>query len=246
RPLAEPEAVLLSLALPKGLPDAQLLALVDGAQQAALAVGARLVGGNLSSAEALALHTTVVGRSPGRILQRRGARVSDGIFISGPLGGAAAGLAALLQRDRQTPSDMPGPDLTPFITRWQAPSPHFEAARRALRAGATAAIDLSDGLVQDLSHLCRASAVGATLHLAALPQAPGLAAAAAALGQDVNPWLLSGGEDYVLLLTLPAGAPRVSGLWRIGAITEDTGQVRVLDANGHPVPCDQGGFVHRG
>ncbi|WP_163560067.1 thiamine-phosphate kinase [Halomonas sp. NO4] len=157
------------------------------------ATGTALVGGDVTGGE-LAIGVTVMGEVPPALaLTRRGARVGDRIAVTGALGGGAGGLV-LWQRGER--------DLThPLLQRYLRPQPRL-AAGQALRGLATAAIDISDGLLADLAHVLAASGVGAHLDADALPLAEGLVAA---LGETAaRQAALSGGDDYELVVCLPA------------------------------------------
>src|SRR6185295_8808634 len=120
----------------------------------------------------------------GGAVLRRGARPGDSVFVTGSLGGGRAALAALRR----------GEDPDPLaLTRLQRPVPRMVEGRMAAAAGATAMIDLSDGLSSDLAHICRASGVGVLLQPSAVPVGPG------ATADDA----LSGGDDYELCFTAP-------------------------------------------
>ncbi|MCB8889496.1 thiamine-phosphate kinase [Vreelandella malpeensis] len=150
-----------------------------------------LAGGDVT-AGALGISVTVMGETPsGRALTRAGARPGDVIAVTGALGGGAGGLH-LWQRGER--------DMThPLVKRYLLPTPRLEAGLR-LRGLASAAIDVSDGLLADLGHLRRASGVGAELDEAALPPAAGLLEA---LGErEAVAAMLGGGDDYELLVTL--------------------------------------------
>nr|WP_284041615.1 thiamine-phosphate kinase [Halomonas olivaria] len=150
-----------------------------------------LVGGDVTSG-ALTISVTVMGEVPtGIAMTRSGAQVGDVIAVTGTLGGGAGGLALWQKGER---------DIThPLLQRYLLPEPRL-AAGVALRSIATAAMDISDGLLADLAHLRAASHVGATLEPEALPLAEGLEQL---LGQsDARKAALSGGDDYELLVTL--------------------------------------------
>ena len=174
---AKPEAFLVAIAMPDRWL-AKLPGIARGMSRLAKRHGCQLAGGNMSRARELSITVTAIGSVPrGRALLRSGARPGDRLLISGSLGGAAAGLrvskASLRARQRK-------------------PEPRIALGLLA-RSVAHAAIDISDGLVQDLSHVLDASKVGAALVEAAIPVARGATLA------DV----LSGGEDYELLLAVP-------------------------------------------
>jgi thiamine-monophosphate kinase len=185
---AEPAWGLLSLALPRA--DAAWLdGFARGVGELAVDVDLDLVGGDMVRGP-LAVTFALTGLvPPGEALRRAGARAGDGIWVTGPLGGGAAGLDALRRGE---------PRAAQAFLR---PRPRL-AEGRALRGLASAAIDISDGLLQDLGHLLAAGGVGAVLDLERLP----LDAAAAAAGSDAGlAMALTGGDDYQLCFTLPPG-----------------------------------------
>jgi thiamine-monophosphate kinase len=156
-----------------------------GLLAASAELGCALVGGDTVVGEVLTVTVAVVGDSPeGGAVLRGGAQPGDSVFVTGPLGGSKAALAAL--RRGATPDPV-------GLARLQRPVPRLLEGRTAAIAGASAMIDLSDGLSSDLAHLCRASGVGARLEAAAIPAGPG------ATVDDA----LSGGDDYELCFTAP-------------------------------------------
>lgn len=157
------------------------------------ASGVALVGGDVTRG-ATSIGVTVMGEvAPGAALTRHGGRAGDLVAVTGALGGGAGGLA-LWQRGER--------DLAqPLLSRYLRPQPRL-AAGQALVGLATAAIDISDGLLADLGHILERSGVGAVLDTETLPLAEGLVAA---LGEEgARQAALTGGDDYELLLTLPA------------------------------------------
>jgi thiamine-monophosphate kinase len=153
--------------------------------------------------------------------------------VSGPLGAAAAGLA-LLERDDQPARELLGryPGLAAAHRR---PRPELATGMRLAHAGATAMIDLSDGLAGDALHLAEASGVGIELHDAAVPLAPGVAEAAALLGRDPAEPALGGGEDYLLAAALPPTAD-LGGVLDCGRFTaEPHRRVRLTPAGPRPL-----------
>jgi thiamine-monophosphate kinase len=240
---ARPQWLLLSLVLPADLPLAHFEAMVDGAIEAASAAGAALVGGNVTrSAGPLVVDVTATGRvRPRRLLRRDGARAGDTLWVTGALGGAAAGLAML-----RTDAAARGAS----VDRYLAPTPRLREAL-ALAAGraARAAIDVSDGLGAAVRQLAEASGLGARIEAALVPLLPdarhwyerrGESALDAALASD----------DYELLVAVPArGDGRLRAvrsrsatpLTRIGVLTTD--RACVLHRNGADQPLPDG-FVH--
>jgi thiamine-monophosphate kinase len=191
---ATPRFVLLALAAPASYPAHDALALVRGLVDDAHTVGVSLVGGNVTRSDELALTVTVIGEAGRRFLRRDGAKVGDVIYVSGPLGGAARAVRAL---ERATGSARRKRPAGVALAAYRKP-PLRVAAGRALAAcrHLGAAIDVSDGLAQDLGRMCRSSKVSAELDEAAVPAAYG------ATRDDA----LFGGDDYELLFTARAGA----------------------------------------
>ncbi len=207
--------ILLAWTLPPALDDDDFLALVAGASRAARRLGASVVGGNLSSGPVLGLTTTVLGRLHGPPLTRDGALPGDVLAVTGSPGLAGLGLRALLDGRGHDPT------LGPAVLAWRCPEARLEAGA-ALVGRAHAAIDLSDGLLQDAAHLALASGVCLTFDAERLGALPGLAGAAAALGGHPVRAALTGGEDYELLASGPAEVFG-RGWHRIGAVTAGDG-----------------------
>jgi thiamine-monophosphate kinase len=236
---AAPRATLVALALPDGLDDADLLALVDGTADAATETGAALVGGNLTRASELSITTTAVGEAGARVLTRSGAREGDAVYVTGVVGAAALGLAHLQSGRAQEP------EAAPFVARWCAPIARLTEGRALVDAGATACVDVSDGLLQDLGHLARASGLAARVDAAALPMLPGQTARATALGLDAVTLALTGGEDYELVYAGPASPALASLGTRIGALVAGpAGAVTAYDVAGAAIALTTGGYAH--
>ena len=185
---------------------------------------------------------------PGQALRRSGAAVGDTIWVSGTLGDAGAALA-LWQVPSHTPPALTTADRHWLRQRLDCPTPQV-ALGVALRGLATAAIDISDGLVADLGHLLRASAVGATLQLAALPLSPALRR----YGSDPVALALYSGDDYELCFTAPPTATAAiqqaahaagCGVTPIGVI-ESTAGLRLQSVSGvqHTPSTTAPGFDH--
>lgn len=236
---ASPRATLVALALPAALDDADFLALVDGTADAARETGAALVGGNLTRASEISITTTAVGEAGARVLTRSGARSGDAVYVTGVLGAASLGLAHL-QASRADE-----PEAAPFVERWCAPTARLAAGTALVTAGATACIDVSDGLAQDLGHLARASGLAARIEAPTLPMLPAQAARAAALGLDAVTLALTGGEDYELVYTGPP-SPTLDALGtRIGTLfAGPAGAVTAYDATGAALALTQPGYSH--
>ncbi|MBW3556852.1 MAG: thiamine-phosphate kinase [Actinobacteria bacterium] len=205
-----PRYLVVSVAGPRGT-DLDLL--YAGISSAAATYGCSVVGGDLSSAPILVVAVTVVGdggdggRPP---VLRSGASAGDTVFVTGPLGGSAAGLRLLRS----------GADEGPLVQAHRRPQARVAEGRAARDAGATAMIDVSDGFGADLGHLLDSSAVGAEIDEDALPVVEGATREEA--------W--AGGEDYELVFTAPGPADRVISAFAgrrlrtpvaVGSITAD-------------------------
>jgi len=239
---AEPAWITLALTLPAS--DADWLAgLSRGLAVLAAAHGVALVGGDTTHGP-LSLTIQATGFiEPGRALRRDGARAGDGVYVSGTLGDAALGLKIHLG------DYLPPAGGETLLERLHRPTPRIELGR-SLVGVAAAAIDISDGLLADLGHICERSGVGAILHAESLPLSAGARAYLAATG-DWRPFL-AGGDDYELCFTVPAERIAVfeaslSGLpcavTRIGEIRAgDTIDCRLPD--GRPLHLDAAGYDH--
>jgi len=212
---AEPGEAYVVLGVPPDLDEEGCLELLDGMAALAAGTGTSLAGGDLSRASELFLAITVVGHAPepGMLVTRAGARPGDALVLTGEIGGAAAGLAlledpALSNRLRgEARVDHTGGGSTLALAEalragQLEPTPRLAAGQALAAAGATAMIDLSDGLGGDASHLAEQSGVALKIEAEAIPLAPGSRELSDAAGRD--PWqLLSAGEDYELLATVP-------------------------------------------
>jgi len=195
----DPGSALLSLGWPPDRDRRLALEFAAGLAQAAREYGVAVIGGDtVASPGGLIVTVTLTGRVPaGQMLRRAGAKVGDLIFVTGPLGEAAAGLK-ILRQGLALPQELQEP-LTEAQLR---PRPHLRAGRLLAQEGlATTLIDTSDGIATDLYHICRASGVGARLPAALVPVSPRVMAAAPHLGRAPLDLALSGGEDYLLLFT---------------------------------------------
>ncbi len=177
---ADPLGLLVAISVPPRWTD-DTLALGAGIAAAARFAGLPIVGGDTTGGELLTLSLTVLGTSRAP-LSRAGARPGDIIYVTGRLGGPAAALRALALGDTADPSHR---------ARFAHPEPRLQAARWLVERGATAAIDISDGLGADLQHLAAASNVTLEIDVARVPQLPGVSIDDA----------LAGGEEYELAVT---------------------------------------------
>jgi thiamine-monophosphate kinase len=204
---AHPTALTIALAAPIDLPVAWTLELARGLAAEAAAAGAVVVGGDMARSETLVVSVTALGRLDGRgPVLRSGARPGDVVVVAGRLGWAAAGLRLLQE----------GVYEGPLVEAHRRPLPPYGWGPRLASLGATAMIDVSDGLLQDASHLAKASGVAIDLQLAALRTlgGPGI------LDEDV----LTGGDDHPLLATLPPGTPlEAADVAVVGLVGEGSG-----------------------
>lgn len=198
----------LVLFVPPEVSEADCFAIQEGAARLAEQSGCALAGGDLVRGPALSLAVTVVGHADKAqdLVTRAGARAGDLIVLTGRLGGAPAGLALLKDPSLAARAGLSEPAAAALIRRQLEPQPRLDAGRALAAAGATAMIDLSDGLGADAGHLAQAGRVHLLIEVAAIPLAPGLAEIAAAVGLDAEEMAAGGGEDYELLACLPPAA----------------------------------------
>ncbi|WP_448227797.1 thiamine-phosphate kinase [Pseudoxanthomonas mexicana] len=234
---AEPAWCTLSLSLPQSDP-AWIEGFLDGFLDLAEQHGIALVGGDTTRGP-LSIAVTAMGLvEPGRALRRDGARVGDEVWVTGTLGDAAGGLALL---DREA--------VPALRARLDRPTPRV-AAGRALAGIATACVDVSDGLLADLGHVCARSHVAARIDVDALPAS---AALLEAIGEaDRIALQAGGGDDYELCFTAPADAGADIGavsaqlglrITRIGRIVVGEG-VHPVDAKSQPWSSPRRGYDH--
>ena len=243
---ASPLGFLLSLAVPERSPASRVDGVCRGLLSEARAAGCPLVGGDTVRGPAWMLSVTVLGELPrGRALLRAGARPGDRLLVTGELGSAALGLHLL----ECGAADARG--ARPFVRRHLRPRPPFRAGVKLRKAGlATAAVDLSDGLTADLSHVLKASAVAAEVCVDRLPLGRGMRALCDQSGLDPVQLALTGGEDYELLFTVRKTAPTAAQIARrLGCRVAELGVVRrgrglQLLRDGSPVTLPAPGFEH--
>jgi thiamine-monophosphate kinase len=236
---AEPAWALLSLSLPESDED-WLRSFAAGLYRLAERHGVALVGGDTVRGPRVVTITALGFVEPALALRRDGARAGDVLFVSGWPGEAGAGLEALRGETVRGDDDA-------LVRRYRYAEPRLDLGR-ALRGRATAAMDVSDGLLGDLQKLCKASGIGARLDLERLPVSAELARRHAPA--ECERLVLFGGDDYELLFTVPAeraaavemGASDALPLHRIGVI--EAGTAVRCERNGRPVDLRGEGYDH--
>lgn len=194
---AVPTAVVIGLACPPDLPLDFVDGLADGCRDECAVTGSSVVGGDVVRSETLTLSVTAIGDLRGRNpVTRSGARPGDVVVVAGRLGYAAAGLA-LLRAGRAD---------DPLTDAHRRPQVAYPAGLRLADAGATAMIDVSDGLVADLGHVATASGVRIELATDDLPLPADLVSAALSVGADPRSWVAGGGDDHAFAATMPNDA----------------------------------------
>lgn len=251
---AKPRAYMLATAFSPRIESAWLAAFVAGLAADQRRYGVTLIGGDtVATPGPLTLCCTAIGEiAAGAMLRRGGGRPGDIVYVSGTVGDAALGLAVLRGIDRGV-----APEAARFVTdRYRLPEPRVDLGR-ALVGLATAAIDVSDGLVADLGHICEQSGLGAEIGAARVPLS---AAGRAALAKDPSflDLALTGGDDYEVLFAAPPGARQlvVDAASRAGVAVTEIGSlapsagvaggtlVRVLGPDGSPVALGRTGYRH--
>ena len=193
----------VQLGVPGDLDDDEAAGIADGLAATANAAGVSVAGGDVVASPVLFLAVTVVGHADdqAQLVRREGAQPGDALVVTGPLGGAAAGLALLEHPELASGLDPAVADA--LRARQLEPRPRRAAGVARARAGADAMIDLSDGLASDAAHLAAAGSVRIEVALASVPVASGVAEVATAAGEDLEEFVATGGEDYELLAAVP-------------------------------------------
>jgi thiamine-monophosphate kinase len=243
---ATPLGYLMTVSAPRDTQDAWFAGFAAGlaADQAEFAV--TLLGGDTTSTPGpISLSLTMIGHvAPGQMVRRTGAQPGDGIWVTGTIGDGALGLAVA----RGKLADPTGY----LLGRYRVPQPRVGLSIAGI---ASAGMDVSDGLVQDLGHLCRAARSGTTIGLAAEIEAAlvPLSDPASAAGPHWLATCLTGGDDYELLLAVPSAheaalqqAAQAAGMpvTRIGGFRAGPPGVMVRDATGQRIPLDRAGWSH--
>lgn len=237
---AVPLGYLMTVSCPRGTPDAWYAAFAAGLARDQATFGITLLGGDTTSTPGpISLSLTAIGHIvPGQGVHRFGASAGDSIWVTGTIGDGALGLQVALGA-LSDPSGF-------LLDRYRLPRPRVGLAIGGI---ASAGMDVSDGLVQDLGHICRASGLTAHLEAARVP----LSDQACAAGPDWLETCLTGGDDYEVLLAVPPDregalqdAARAAGIpvTRIGTFHSGPPRVMVVDASGNPLTLKKGGWSH--
>jgi thiamine-monophosphate kinase len=215
---ATPTALLVGLATPGSLDVEWVDGLHAGLREECGEVGAAIVGGDVAAAEHVTIAITALGDLAGRApVTLDGATAGDVVAVCGRLGWSAAGYA-VLSRGFRSPVQV--------VSAHRRPEPPYADGVRAAELGATSMTDVSDGLIGDLGHIAEASGVRIALTADRLDISAKLREVGAALNVDPLVWVLTGGEDYSLAATFPAGTALPDNWTVIGAVAEGDG-VRV-------------------
>lgn len=252
---AEPVGYLLAVALRTDWTEDWIAGFTEGLRGDQAAYGIALLGGDTTAASGgTTIAITAFGRVPksgrgtGGMVTRGGARPGDRIFVSGTVGDAALGLRLRL-------GTLPSPNVrggeAHLLDRYLHPRPRVALAP-VLRRFASAAMDVSDGLVGDLGHICDVSGAGARIDAESVPLSPAAAAAVAA-DPSALATVLTGGDDYEILATVPearagdfAGEAASAGVevTEIGRMNAEAGGPVVVGRQGKPIPLPHPGHVH--
>lgn len=208
-------ALLVGLAAPPQLPLSWVLSLADGLRDECEQVGAAVAGGDVVRSDVLTVAVTALGDLQGLSpVRRSGAQPGDVVAVAGRLGWSAAG-HAVLSRGFRSPRVL--------VEAHRRPAPPYAQGPEAARLGATAMIDVSDGLLQDLAHVAAASGVLIDVGSGVLEVPDAFSDTGRALGVDPLTWVLTGGEDHALAACFPTGV-ELPGHWRvIGRVSEGEG-----------------------
>lgn len=246
---AAPAQSFLSFGLPGDMDVETIDTFMDGFME--VGDGVPLSGGDtVSSPQGWLISVTVIGIAPaGRVLRRDTAVSGDSIWLCGPVGDSAAGLSILLSRSRKVNEE----NSEFLIRQHNRPVPQVRMGRILLEAGiSNCAIDVSDGLLQDLGHICECSQLGAELELERIPLSSPIRELASANEVDPYAWALRGGEDYSLLFTVKKEnekklykvleSEEIDAV-KIGEIVPETG-IRVYRDGSEIETGPDGGFDH--
>ena len=242
-----PAYLLLSLGIPVDFRTEEIEEFYRGVRSLASRCGVSLVGGDTNASERFFISVALLGYAPFGAIARSGAKVGDDLYTTGTLGDSALGLQLLKRKG----SKARGKEAAYLISRHHLPTARLKAGALLARWKlAKAMIDISDGLLQDLGHLCKASGIGAVVWQEALPLSR---AYRLWVGGNKARYALSGGEDYELLFCLrPRDRSRLEKLrkrlgvpvTRIGTCVPASKGIKVLGAQGTPLSVPHPGYNH--
>lgn len=248
-----PKQLLISLVLPEDTSVSYVDAMYEGIREETGRCGVNIVGGNIARSPAgLIVDIFLLGEvEPEHLLLRSGAKVGDRVLVTGYVGDSAAGLAYLLAPDTRCEKAHAQKVLEAHLT----PTPRLKEGRTIAKSGmATAMIDISDGTLGDLGHICERSGVGAKVWVERLPISEAARAIARAVEKDPLKWALGGGEDYELLFTAPPEkAEKLAALVYeetgtlvsvIGEIAPAKEGIQVIRESGESFPLEHEGWDH--
>jgi len=250
---ASPRYAMVSLGIPVDVDAAWVMELFGGMRAACDEYALALVGGDTNRADAVVIAVAVVGEvGSGHAVTRSGARPGDIVVVTGSLGAAAGGFLVSRIHPSKLPQALAEPWGRELLDAQARPVARVGEGQTLAQAGATAMMDLSDGLAKDLSRLCSASGVGARVDLPRVPVAEALRLAAGFLGVDPAELALTGGEDYELLATIDlTNLARARGdlRERFGVTLSDVGVIIdeglvAMDAEGRQSPLEPTGWDH--
>ncbi|MEW5422459.1 thiamine-phosphate kinase [Amorphus sp. 3PC139-8] len=249
---ADPFGYLMALALPKDWSTDWLAGFVGGLSADQTSYGVTLLGGDtLTASGGLTVSITAFGWLPrGSIVRRSGARPGDRLFVTGTIGDAALGLALRLEPGKAEAWGLDDDQRDHLLARYLKPEPRTAAAAH-VRAFASAALDVSDGLIGDLAHLAEGSDLAARIEAARVPISPAVAEAARADPAAFRQ-ALTGGDDFEIVAAVPPdhAAAFVAALSESGVAVAEIGVcaegegVHVEDEAGRPFPLDGTSFSH--
>lgn len=229
-----PRYAVVALAIPPEIEGGWVVELYGGLREAADEYAVSVVGGDTSRADRIIVSVTVTGEVPTNgAVSRSGAEPGDRIVVTGELGAAAGGLRLAAADPHEVGAVLAADWAQELLGAHLRPVARVGEGQALARIGATAMIDVSDGMAMDLRRLCLASGVGAAVSLAAVPVAASLDELKGVLPIDPLDMALAGGEDYELLATLPPGVVDRAGaalFERFGTRLTDIGAVTVGDA----------------
>ncbi len=249
----DPRWALVSLAMPGSTEVGYVEELYRGMREQGALAGVSIVGGNLSRMNSIIIvDFTLLGLvAPERLTLRSTARAGDAILLTGSPGESRAGLELIRRQDLVVSSSC----RQKLLERHLCPQPRLVEGQLLARSGqVTSMIDVSDGVIGDLCHICKSSGKGAEIQAASLPVSPALCEAAQGAGADSLEWVLSGGEDYELMFTSsPVAVPGLikmlldetgTSCAQIGRITAEIGEVWVRLADGKRIAPSAKGWDH--